>query len=57
MPGNTKAVVYIPAKDEKDVKEGGKKLAGAPGVRFLRMEGGRAVVETGSGEYAFAAGL
>jgi alpha-L-rhamnosidase len=55
VPGNTKALVYIPAKDEKDVKEGGKKLAGAPGVRFLRMEGGRAVVEVGSGEYAFVA--
>ena len=57
VPGNTKAVVYIPAKDAKDVKEGGKKLAGAPGVRFLRMEGGRAVVEIGAGEYAFVAGL
>ncbi|MCB2408863.1 alpha-L-rhamnosidase [Hymenobacter lucidus] len=53
VPGNTKAVVYIPAKDAKDVQESGKKAASAPGVKFLRQEGERAVFEVGSGDYAF----
>jgi hypothetical protein len=41
VPGNAKALVYVPAKDAKDVTEGGKKAASVEGVRFLRMEGGR----------------
>ncbi|TGE24230.1 alpha-rhamnosidase [Hymenobacter aquaticus] len=53
VPGNTKAVVYIPAKDAEKVQEGGKKASAAPGVKFLRMEGDRAVFEVGSGNYAF----
>jgi alpha-L-rhamnosidase len=53
VPGNTKALVYIPAKAAKDVEESGKKAANAPGVKFVRMEGDRAVFEVGSGDYAF----
>jgi alpha-L-rhamnosidase len=55
VPGNAKALVYVPAKDAKDVTEGGKKASGAAGVKFLRMEGTRAVFEVGSGDYAFVA--
>ncbi|GAB3290912.1 glycoside hydrolase family 78 protein [Hymenobacter humi] len=57
VPGNTKAVVYIPAKKPADVQEGSRKLASAAGVKFLRMEGDRAVVEIGSGDYAFVSNL
>jgi alpha-L-rhamnosidase len=53
VPGNTKAVVYIPAKSEKGVKEGNTDALSAQGVKFLRMEAGRAVFEIGSGDYAF----
>ncbi len=53
VPGNTKALVYVPAKSAKDVEEGGRKVANAEGVKFVRMEGDRAVFEVGSGEYAF----
>jgi len=53
VPGNTKALVYLPAKAEKDVREGGKKADSAEGVKFVRMEGNRAVFEVGSGDYAF----
>ncbi|MDF7814149.1 alpha-L-rhamnosidase [Hymenobacter sp. YC55] len=55
VPGNTKALVYIPAKDAKDVQESGKKVSGVAGVKFVRMEGDRAVFEVGSGDYAFVA--
>ncbi|UOQ67976.1 alpha-L-rhamnosidase C-terminal domain-containing protein [Hymenobacter volaticus] len=55
VPGNTKALVYIPAKDVKDVEESGKKVSGVAGVKFVRMEGDRAVFEVGSGDYAFVA--
>ncbi|WP_114782522.1 glycoside hydrolase family 78 protein [Botryobacter ruber] len=55
VPGNTKAVVYIPASSEKSVTEGGKAAASASGVKFLRMEGDRAVFEVGSGTYSFVA--
>ncbi|WP_317175544.1 glycoside hydrolase family 78 protein [Pontibacter beigongshangensis] len=55
VPGNTKAVVYIPASSEKSVTEGGKAAARANGVKFLRMEGDRAVFEVGSGSYSFVA--
>ncbi|WP_026879896.1 alpha-L-rhamnosidase [Hymenobacter norwichensis] len=53
VPGNTKALVYIPAKNAKDVQEGGKKAASATGVKFVRQDGDRAVFEVGSGDYAF----
>lgn len=55
VPGNTRALVYLPAKSAKDVEEGGRKVANAEGVKFVRMEGDRAVFEVGSGEYAFVA--
>lgn len=53
IPANTRARIYIPAKGEKDLRESGRELAGSPGVRFVGMEAGRAVVEIGSGEYHF----
>ncbi|TXK33905.1 Bacterial alpha-L-rhamnosidase [Pontibacter qinzhouensis] len=55
VPANTKAIVYIPASSEKNVTEGGKKTSSATGVKFLRMEGDRAVYELGSGDYNFVA--
>jgi alpha-L-rhamnosidase len=53
VPGNTKALVYIPASSKNSVTEGGNKATTATGVRFIRMEGDRAVFEIGSGEYSF----
>ena len=55
MPGNTKAIVHLPANSEKSVTEGGKQASSATGVKFLRMEDGRAVFEIGSGDYSFVA--
>lgn len=57
IPGNTKAVVYIPARSAANVMEAGKKASSANGIKFLRMEKDRAVFEVGSGEYVFMSSL
>jgi len=48
IPANTTATVYVPAKSAEPVKAGS-------GDRFLRMENGCAVYETGSGKHEFTA--
>lgn len=53
IPSNTKAKLYIPANDEKELREGGERLSQVPGVRFIKMEQDRALVEVGSGSYVF----
>ncbi|HEY4416908.1 MAG TPA: family 78 glycoside hydrolase catalytic domain [Verrucomicrobiae bacterium] len=53
IPVNTSATVYVPAKDSDAVTESGDPVAKMDGVKFLRMENGRAVFELGSGTYAF----
>ncbi|MCX6909285.1 MAG: hypothetical protein NTY01_14765 [Verrucomicrobia bacterium] len=45
IPANTTATVLVPAKNAAAITESGKPLAKAPGVKFLRMEGDRAVLE------------
>ena len=55
IPANTTATVYLPAKDCASAREGRQPLDKAKGVRFLRMEDGHAVLEVGSGQYAFSA--
>ncbi len=49
------SAVLMPAKSADAVTEGGKPLAKAPGVKFLRMEGDRAVLEVEAGSYRFGA--
>jgi len=53
IPANTTATVYVPAGAITDVNESGLPLGKAPGVTFLRMENGRAVLRTVSGCYSF----
>jgi alpha-L-rhamnosidase len=53
IPANSTATVYVPAGDPSSVREGGKTIEQAAGVKFLRYEGGYAVFEVGSGTYAF----
>ncbi|MCX7047568.1 MAG: glycoside hydrolase family 78 protein [Candidatus Sumerlaeota bacterium] len=55
IPANTTAVVSIPAKAAADVTEGGQAFDKVEGVKFLRMEGGRAMLAVESGNYAFSA--
>jgi len=53
IPANTTATVYVPAFKEKTVTESGKRAAKSTGIKFLRMENGKAVYEVGSGVYTF----
>lgn len=53
IPANSTAMVYVPAREAADVTEGGRPIARANGVNFLRIENGRAVFEVGSGRYKF----
>jgi alpha-L-rhamnosidase len=53
IPGNTTATIYIPAKNDAEVLESGKKISAAEGVKFLKKEGNHAIYEVGSGHYNF----
>lgn len=57
IPANTTATVYVPALNEAQIAEGGKPLAKTRGVKFLRMEGDRAVLAVESGRYKFQSRL
>lgn len=53
LPANTSATIFVPAGDADSVQESGVPARQAAGVRFLRMQNGRAVFEIGSGRYSF----
>jgi alpha-L-rhamnosidase len=54
IPANTTATVYLPTPEAASITEGGKGLAQAQGVKFLRTEGERAVLAVELGIYRFA---
>ncbi len=53
VPANTTATIFIPADDVKNIKEFNLPLVQRSDVHFLRMDGKYAVLEIGSGNYAF----
>ncbi|RRB13679.1 family 78 glycoside hydrolase catalytic domain [Larkinella knui] len=53
VPGNTTALVSIPADKLASVREGNQPAENATGVTFLRIEDGRALFQVGSGTYDF----
>ena len=53
IPANTTATIYLPAKDIKSITESGRVLTKIAGMRSLKMEADRAVLEVGSGDYHF----
>jgi len=55
VPPNATAEVWVPAETALAVRESGRPLDAADGVRVLRQEGDRVVVEVGAGRYAFSA--
>ena len=55
IPANTTGTVLLPAKAAASITESGQPLSAAPGVKSVRMENGRAVIEVLSGEYRFSA--
>ena len=57
VPCNSKAKVYIPTQLQTDVTESDGDIKKAEGVKFLKLEDGRAILEVGSGEYHFESKL
>jgi alpha-L-rhamnosidase len=55
VPANTTATISVPVAENADVREGDGAAEEAPGVRFLRREGGVAVYEVVAGDYHFTA--
>ncbi|HWD93746.1 MAG TPA: glycoside hydrolase family 78 protein [Verrucomicrobiae bacterium] len=53
IPANTSAEVYLLANGFGSITESGKPAAQAQGVKFLRQEGDRVVLQVGSGNYQF----
>ncbi len=53
IPANSSAIAYVPATAANSVLESGKPLANDEGVKFLRMEKGKAVLQVSSGDYSF----
>jgi len=51
IPPNASAIVHLPTRDPAAVTESDRPAGQAPGVKFLRMESGRAVYSLGSGRY------
>jgi alpha-L-rhamnosidase len=57
IPANATALISIPAKSVDGITESGKKAADAEGLKFVKMDGGYAVYEAGSGDYSFKSAL
>ncbi len=53
IPANSTALISIPAKSANEVTESEKKAVTAEGLKFVKMDGGMAVFEAGSGNYSF----
>ena len=53
VPANTTATLYLPASDVKTIKESGKPVNKASGIKFIRFEKKKAVFELQSGSYEF----
>ncbi|WP_159868328.1 MULTISPECIES: family 78 glycoside hydrolase catalytic domain [unclassified Raoultella] len=53
VPANTKAFIYIPAKDNTFIKESGVDLKSVPGLKIIGKEDGFIKVLVGSGNYKF----
>jgi alpha-L-rhamnosidase len=57
IPANTSANIYIPAKYENTITEGGKKLSGRKEIKIIGQENGYFKVQTGSGKYVFSVSM
>lgn len=57
VPANTTAEVTIPADEAGEVREGGRPAEEARGVRLLKREPGRVILEVDSGRYRFSSRL
>ena len=56
IPPNTRAEIWIPAKDLGAVREKGQPLSTIPGLQPLGAHDGHVIIEAGSGNYVFMTG-
>ena len=56
VPANTTATLFLPASSLDSIIEGGKALDKTSGLKFIRIENGKAVIELSSGKYEFISG-
>jgi alpha-L-rhamnosidase len=57
VPVNTTATIYVPATHTSAVSANGRPATDAPGVKHLRLEGGRLVLAVESGTFRFKTAL
>ena len=55
IPANSRAAIFIPTPDADSVREGGRPVSDAPGVRFVESADGYVRYDVGSGRYTFDA--
>jgi len=53
IPANTTSTVYIPAKNDDDISEGGRKLSQVKEISIKGVENGYVILNAGSGKYHF----
>lgn len=53
VPPNTMATLFLPASSENDVRENGYPVNETEGIKFIRLEDGKAVYTLQSGKYRF----
>ncbi len=53
VPVNSTAIVYLPAENDSEIKEGGTVISDVKDVEFVKIENGNAVFTVGSGNYSF----
>lgn len=54
IPGNTSALLYLPASSVKEVKESGKEIhKKSDGIKFIGEDTGKVILELMSGNYQF----
>jgi alpha-L-rhamnosidase len=57
IPPNTSSQIWVPSTQLNSITESGKPIEKVPEIKFLRIENGYSVFETGSGKYCFEAAL
>jgi alpha-L-rhamnosidase len=53
IPTGSSATIYLPTIDKASITESGKPIANVPGVKFIQVDNGFAVIEASSGKYDF----
>lgn len=53
IPANTTATVYVPSREDEDVRVNGVQVADTDHVTFLRTDNNETVIEIGAGRYEF----